>query len=120
MRPDRIVLGECRGAEVMELLQALNTGHGGGLATLHANSPRDALRRLETLALLSGTEGMSIPVIREWISAGVQWVAQVERTEQGRRIRELSQVCGLEAGVVLLRPVDSKRPPVAQPQRSSL
>jgi pilus assembly protein CpaF len=117
MRPDRIVLGECRGAEVMELLQALNTGHGGGLATLHANSPRDALRRLETLALLSGTGGMSVPVIREWIAAGVQWVAQVTRTPEGRRITEIAQVCGLEAGVILLRPVDAAPPSVARLQR---
>ena len=79
MRPDRIVLGECRGGEVLELLQALNTGHRGALATLHANSPRDALRRIELLCLLAS--GGTIPVtgIRELLSLGIQWVAQVKR-----------------------------------------
>ncbi|MFN7684239.1 MAG: CpaF family protein [Oligoflexia bacterium] len=109
MRPDRLVLGECRGAEVMDLLQALNTGHSGGIATLHANSPRDALRRVETLALLSGTEGLSIAVIREWIASGIQWVAQVERGDDGsRRIREIAQVCGIESGVLVLRSLNSE------------
>jgi pilus assembly protein CpaF len=104
MRPDRIILGETRGPEAMDLLQALNTGHRGGLATLHANSPRDALKRLETLALLSGTLGISLAVIREWVASGIQWVVQVERLPQeGRRIRDISQVCGIESGVILLR-----------------
>jgi pilus assembly protein CpaF len=104
MRPDRIILGETRGPEAMDLLQALNTGHRGGLATLHANSPRDALKRLETLALLSGTHGISLAVIREWVASGIQWVVQVERLPQeGRRIRDISQVCGIESGVILLR-----------------
>jgi pilus assembly protein CpaF len=103
MRPDRIILGECRGAEVLDLLQALNTGHKGGLATLHANSPREAIKRLETLSLLSGIPGVSIPVIREWIASGVQWVAQVERSPTGRLIKAISQICGLEAGTVVMR-----------------
>lgn len=107
MRPDRIILGETRGPEAIDLLQALNTGHRGGLATLHANSPRDALKRLETLALLSGTpgtQGISPAVIREWIATGLQWVVQVERLpKEGRRIREVSQVCGMESGIILLR-----------------
>jgi len=107
MRPDRILLGECRGGEVLDLLQVLNTGHRGSLATIHANSARDALRRLEILALLSAPEALSMQVLREWIASGVQWVAHVERTPQGvRRIRELTRIEGMEAGVILLRRVD--------------
>lgn len=109
MRPDRIILGECRGPEVMDLLQALNTGHGGALATLHANSPRDALRRVELLCLLAS--GGSIPPssIRELLAVGVQWVVHVKRVssaEGSRRvISELCRIEGREGDMILLRPV---------------
>lgn len=79
MRPDRIILGECRGNEVLDLLQALNTGHRGALATLHANSPRDALRRIELLCLLASSGTIPLSGIRELLSLGIQWVAQVKR-----------------------------------------
>lgn len=104
MRPDRIVLGECRGPEVLELLQALNTGHRGTLATLHANSPREALRRIELLCLLSSGGVLSLTAIRELLALGVQWLVQVERTARGRQIKELMQVAGREGDTLLLRP----------------
>ena len=105
MRPDRILVGECRGGEVLDLLQALNTGHEGSLATIHANSARDALRRLEILALLSAPESLSIAALREWIAAGIRWVAHVRRGADGqRRIHELVRVQGIESGTILLRP----------------
>ncbi|NBO39916.1 CpaF family protein, partial [bacterium] len=84
-------------------------GHRGSLATLHANSARDALKRMETLALLNAPESLSIQALREWISSGIQWVAHVHRDEDGKRkIRELAQVSGIESGTILLRPVDSR------------
>lgn len=105
MRPDRIVLGECRGPEVLDLLQALNTGHRGALATLHANSPRDALRRIELLCLLAGNGSIPVPVIRELLSVGIQWIVQVERGDQGRAISALHRVEGREGDTILLRPM---------------
>ena len=113
MRPDRIVLGECRGPEVLDLLQILNTGHRGALATLHANSPRDALRRAELLCLLSPAgSGIPLGVVRELLANGIQWIAQVKRRlpdgpGEGPR-RELAELCrveGQEGGVILLRPI---------------
>jgi pilus assembly protein CpaF len=105
MRPDRVVLGECRGNEVLELLQALNTGHRGALATLHANSPRDALRRIELLCLLAS--GGSVPTtgIRELLSLGIQWIAQVKRIEGLRKITELWRIEGREGDTILMRQV---------------
>ncbi|MBI3543871.1 MAG: Flp pilus assembly complex ATPase component TadA, partial [Deltaproteobacteria bacterium] len=84
MRPDRIIVGECRGSEVIEMLQALNTGHPGSLTTVHANSPAEALHRLELLALL-GAQNLSIECIREWIRSSIDLVVQVERDAGGRR-----------------------------------
>ena len=105
MRPDRIVLGECRGAEVLELLQALNTGHRGALATLHANSPRDALRRIELLCLLSSGGILTPPTIRELLSLGIQWITQVKKEDRFRKITELWKVEGREGDTILMRPV---------------
>lgn len=110
MRPDRVILGECRGGEVLDLLQALNTGHRGAMATLHANSPRDALRRIELLCLLASQGSVPIPAIRELLAAGVQWIAQVRRTpdESGRarrEIHELWRVEGREGDTILMRPI---------------
>lgn len=103
MRPDRIVLGECRGTEVLELLQALNTGHHGALATLHANSPRDALRRIELLCLLSAGGAIPISGIRELLSLGIQWVVQVKRNGPSRQITELWKIEGREGDTILMR-----------------
>jgi pilus assembly protein CpaF len=105
MRPDRIILGECRGGEVLDLLQSLNTGHQGSLATLHANSARDALRRIELLCLLQPGSPLPIPTIRELLAGGIQWVAHVKRAGQTRVISEISKVEGREGDTILLRPM---------------
>lgn len=104
MRPDRIILGECRGAEVLDLLQALNTGHRGTLATIHANSCREALRRLELLCLLATDGKIQTQAVRELVSSAIQWICFVERVGSERKIVELTQVAGLESGTILLRP----------------
>ena len=92
MRPDRIVIGEVRGAEALDLLTALNTGHDGALSTLHANSPEDALRRLETLALMAGV-GLPHEAIREQVVRGIDVIAHVRREPDGsRRVSEISEV----------------------------
>lgn len=105
MRPDRVILGECRGAEVLDLLQLLNTGHGGAMATVHANSPRDALRRVELLCLLSAGGTIPLSTIRELMSVGLRWLVQVERTGAGRRIADIQEVAGKEGETLLLRPL---------------
>lgn len=105
MRPDRIILGECRGPEVLDLLQALNTGHKGALATLHANSPRDALRRVELLCLLGGGGVLPLHAIRELLSYGIQWVVQVQREGGKREISEICRIEGREGDTILMRPV---------------
>ena len=104
MRPDRIILGEIRGNEVLDLLQALNTGHRGTLATLHANSPREALKRIEVLSLLAAGSSLPLPALRELLAGGIRWIVQVERTPEGRRVRELVEVAGREGETILLRP----------------
>ncbi len=92
MRPDRIIVGECRGAEVLDMLQALNTGHPGSLTTVHANSPPEALHRLELLALL-GAPNLSATSIARWIRQSVDWVVQVEREPSGqRRVALISEI----------------------------
>lgn len=110
MRPDRVILGECRGGEVLDLLQALNTGHRGSLATLHANSPRDALRRIELLCLLAAQGAVPLPAIRELLATGIQWIAQIRRVhdEFGKTRREISElwrVEGREGDTILMRPM---------------
>lgn len=108
MRPDRILLGECRGAEVLDVLQSLNTGHRGTLATLHANSARDALRRVELLCLLAAKGTISSSLIRDLIAAGVQWVVHVARVDGQRRITEILRIEGKEGDVILLRALTGK------------
>lgn len=98
MRPNRLVVGECRGAEAFDMLQAMNTGHGGSLGTLHANSARDALRRFEALTLLAGLE-IPLPVVRDWISSLVFGVIHLERMGQKRYISEVLTVSGVEGSV---------------------
>jgi pilus assembly protein CpaF len=103
MGPDRLVLGECRGEEAFDLVQAMNTGHRGSLSTLHANSCRDALRRLESLVLL-GSRGATLPAVREWVAGAVQGVAFLERRGGRRRIAEIIEVRGLEGEVYRITP----------------
>jgi pilus assembly protein CpaF len=105
MRPNRIIVGECRGPEVLDMLQAMNTGHAGSMTTLHANGPRDALARLELMVLLSG---MNLPLIalRELIGAAVDIVVQVDRQPGGgRRVTSISEVIGVREGVVLMQEI---------------
>ncbi len=105
MRPDRIVVGECRGGEALDMLQAMNTGHDGSLTTLHANSPRDALARLETLVLMAG---MDLPVraIREQIGSAVHMIVQQTRLADGsRKVICISEVTGIDSDQVQLQDV---------------
>lgn len=102
MRPDRIVVGECRGGEALDMLQAMNTGHRGSLTTIHANSPRDALSRLETLVLMAGFD-LPVRAIRDQVSSAIDLVIQLERLPDGRRItRSICEVQGVEADRVQL------------------
>ena len=105
MRPDRIVVGEVRGEEVLDMLQAMNTGHDGSLTTLHANSSRDALTRLETLMQMSG---ISLPdkAMREQISSAIDVIVQVSRLSDGKRkIMAISEITGMEGNVVTMQDV---------------
>lgn len=103
MRPDRIVVGECRGAEALDMLQAMNTGHAGSLTTLHANTPRDALARLETLILMAGME-LPLAAVREQIAAAVDVIVQQSRDAAGvRRVVGIVEVAGVESGRIQLQ-----------------
>ncbi len=105
MRPDRIVVGECRSGEALDMLQAMNTGHDGSLTTLHANNPRDSLSRLETLVLMAGYD-LPIRAIREQISSAVDCIVQLQRLRDGtRRITHISEVVGMEGDVITLQDV---------------
>ena len=100
MRPDRIVIGEVRSAEAIDMLAAMNTGHDGSITTLHANSPRDALSRLETM-VLSGNAGLPLQAIREQIGSALQLVVQQTRLANGRRvITGLAEISGMESGTI--------------------
>ncbi|MFU8774076.1 MAG: CpaF family protein, partial [Anaerolineales bacterium] len=102
MRPDRIVVGEVRGGEALDMLQAMNTGHDGSLTTLHSNSPRDALSRLETLTLMSGVD-LPVKVIREQIAAAVDLIVQLSRMADGsRKVTHISEVSGMEGDTIVL------------------
>ena len=103
MRPDRIVVGECRSGEALDMLQAMNTGHDGSLTTLHANTPRDALARLETLVLMAGFE-LPIRAIREQIASAVDAVVQIERMRDGtRKCTSITEVVGMEGDIVTMQ-----------------
>ena len=105
MRPDRIIVGECRGGESLDMLQAMNTGHDGSLTTGHANSPEDMLARLETMVMMSG-EDLPSRAIREQIAAGVDFIIQQTRFSCGtRKITHISEVAGIEEGKVVLQDI---------------
>jgi len=105
MRPDRIVVGECRGKEAFDMLQAMNTGHNGSLTTLHANGVVDALNRLETMVLMSGYE-IPIKAIREYIENAIDLVINIERMSDGKRkITNISEVVGIENGDIKLKTI---------------
>ena len=105
MRPERIVVGECRGGEALDMLQAMNTGHDGSMTTAHANSPRDTLSRLETMCLMAG---MDLPVraIREQIASAVDLIVQQDRLKDGtRKITNVTEVQGMEGDVIVLQDI---------------
>ncbi|MCW8164155.1 FHA domain-containing protein [Verminephrobacter aporrectodeae subsp. tuberculatae] len=103
MRPDRIVVGECRGAEALDMLQAMNTGHEGSLTTLHANSPRDGLARLETMVLMAGME-LPLAAIREQIASAVDIIVQQTRFSCGTRmVTYITEISGMESGKIQLQ-----------------
>ena len=105
MRPDRIVMGECRGAETLDMLQAMNTGHDGSLTTIHANSPRDALTRIETLVALAGLN-ISSKGLRHYISSAVDVILQMTRLSDGsRKVTSLQEITGMEGEVITLQEI---------------
>jgi pilus assembly protein CpaF len=111
MRPDRIIVGEVRGAETLDMLQAMNTGHEGSLTTIHANSPRDALSRVETLVLTGGIE-LPLRAIREQIASAFDLLIQISRLVDGsRRVTHISEVLGMESEVITLQDVFVAKPP---------
>jgi len=109
MRPDRIVVGEVRGAEALDMLQAMNTGHDGSLSTLHANSPRDALARLETMVMMSGLE-IPVSAVRDYVSSALSVIVHLSRMSDGtRRVTWVSEVIGMEGEVVTMQDLFSFR-----------
>ncbi len=107
MRPDRIIVGEVRGSEAFDMLQAMNTGHSGSLTTLHANSASDALNRLESMILMTGID-MPLKAIREYIKSAVDLVVQVDRLSDGmRKIISISEVTGIKNGIIELNEIFS-------------
>ena len=111
MRPDRIIVGEVRGAETLDMLQAMNTGHEGSLTTIHANSPRDALSRLETLVLTAGVD-LPLRAIREQISSAFDLLVQIARLVDGsRRITHITEVLRMESDLITLQDVFVAKPP---------
>lgn len=105
MRPERIVVGECRGGEALDMLQAMNTGHDGSLTTLHANTPRDALARLETMSMMAGMD-MPLDVIRAQIASAVDLIVQQTRLEDGsRKVSAITEVQGMEGNTIVLQDI---------------
>ena len=111
LRPDRIIVGEVRGPETLDMLQAMNTGHEGSLTTIHANSPRDALSRLETLVMTGGVE-LPHRAIREQVASAFDLLVQIQRLVDGsRRITHITEVLRMESDVITLQDVYVARPP---------
>lgn len=105
MRPDRIVVGECRGGEALDMLQAMNTGHDGSLTTIHANSPRDALARLETLVLMAGFD-LPLRAIREQIASAITMVVHVDRNKDGsRKVTTVSEITKMEGDIITMQDI---------------
>jgi pilus assembly protein CpaF len=105
MRPERIIIGECRGAEALDMLQAMNTGHEGSMTTLHANSPRDALSRLETMIMMAGFE-LPLKAMRTQIASAIDMVVQVSRLQGGaRKITCIAEIVGMEQDTVVMQDI---------------
>jgi pilus assembly protein CpaF len=105
MRPDRIIIGECRGAETLDMLQAMNTGHEGSLTTCHANTPRDAIARLETMIMMSGFD-MPIRAMRTQIANAVDLVVQANRLQGGpRKVTHITEIVGMEQETIVMQDI---------------
>ncbi len=110
MRPDRIILGECRGEEAFDMLQAMNTGHEGSMATIHANTPRDAISRLEQMIGMAGMP-MTIASIRGQIAAAIRVIVQLQRFSDGkRRVTSIAEITGLEGDIIQMQEIFKYRP----------
>jgi pilus assembly protein CpaF len=102
MRPDRIIVGECRGGEALDMLQAMNTGHDGSMTTIHANSPRDSISRLEMMVLMAGMD-IPLKVVRQQIASAVDLIVQQSRLKDGtRKITAITEVAGMEGEVIVM------------------
>jgi pilus assembly protein CpaF len=105
MRPERVVIGECRSGETLDMLQAMNTGHDGSLTTVHSNSPRDCISRLETLVLMAGVD-LPLPVVRKQIGSAVHLIVQASRLRDGsRKVTYVTEIQGLEGDTVVLQDI---------------
>jgi len=120
MRPDRIVVGECRGGEALDMLQAMNTGHDGSLTTIHANTPRETLGRLETLVLMAGMD-LPVKAIRQQISAAINLVIQLARLKDGsRKVVAINEVIGMEGEVITMQEIFKFESKGADPQTGKI
>jgi pilus assembly protein CpaF len=105
MRPERIIIGECRGAESLDMLQAMNTGHAGSMTTLHANTPRDAQARLETMIMMAGLD-LPVKAMRQQISSAVDLVIQANRLQGGpRKVTSITEVMGMEQDIIVMQEI---------------
>jgi pilus assembly protein CpaF len=105
MRPDRIIVGECRSGETLDMLQAMNTGHDGSMTTVHANSPKDAINRIETMVIMSSSD-MPLQAIREQIVGGITLLVHQARLRDGRRcVTHISEITGIESGRVIVQDI---------------
>lgn len=103
MRPDRIVMGECRSGEALDMLQAMNTGHDGSMTTVHSNSPRDTLRRIETMVLMAGMD-LPLKAIREQVASSIELIIHLERSKDGkRRVVQVTEVQGMESETIVMQ-----------------
>jgi pilus assembly protein CpaF len=105
MRPDRILVGECRSGEALDMLQAMNTGHDGSMTTIHSISPRDALRRIETMVMMAGMD-LPLKAIREQVASSIELVVHQERMKDGtRKIVQVSEVQGMESDTIVMQDI---------------
>ena len=105
MRPDRIIIGECRGAEALDMLQAMNTGHDGSLTTIHANTPRDALGRLEMMIAMAGFD-LPERAMRQQIASAINIIVQVSRLSGGtRKVMKISEIVGMEGDIISMQDI---------------
>ena len=105
MRPDRIIIGECRGAETLDMIQAMNTGHEGSMTTVHANTPRDAMSRLETMISMAGLE-LPIRALRAQFAAAIDLILQSSRLQGGpRKVTSISEVVGMEGDTIIMQEI---------------